>query len=123
MEKSVCELPQQPSALISRIQEVVQKYNIVILLKGSPTIVAEPSGSVFILPFGNSSLAKAGSGDVLSGIITSLIAQGSSLIAAAVLGCYIHGETAVLLSREQSEYSVNATDIIEQMYRVIQTLV
>jgi NAD(P)H-hydrate epimerase len=90
-----------------------------VLLKGNPTLCATPDGKARVLPFGNSALAKAGSGDVLSGIIVSLMAQGAQVDHAALLGAYIHGEAGILASRKRGEYSVIASDVVETIYKVI----
>ena len=78
-------------------------------------------GTTVILPFGNSSLAKAGTGDVLSGIIVSLIAQGCSCFEAAVLGAYLHGEAGRLAGIDLTEYSVLASDLMRYIPEVIKT--
>ncbi len=113
------ELPEEPLDVISRVKEIASHYRLTVLLKGSTTIVASPGGEVYILPFGNSALAKAGTGDVLSGIIVSLLAQGVSTTMAAVLGSYIQLQSGVLASQSLSEYSVTATDVISNIHKVI----
>ena len=67
------------------------------MLKGQNTIIAAPNGKAYINTTGSSALAKAGSGDVLTGIIGSLAAQGLEPFQAAVLGAYLHGKSADLL--------------------------
>ncbi|MDG5815483.1 NAD(P)H-hydrate dehydratase [Chitinispirillales bacterium ANBcel5] len=116
------ELPTDPLKLIDILKITASKYNITILLKGNPTIVAGQSGSVFILPFGSSALATAGSGDVLSGIIVSLLAQGVKPIEAAILGQFIHGEAAKYASEEMTEYSVIASDLPHYIPKVFKDL-
>jgi NAD(P)H-hydrate epimerase len=116
-------LPNEPAEVISLLKSKAKAFRCTILLKGNPTLVAEPGGIVYLLPFGNSALAKAGSGDVLSGIITSLVAQGASVTDSALLGAYIQGETATYLAREMTEYSVVARDIIEHLHKIMSVLV
>jgi NAD(P)H-hydrate epimerase len=116
------ELPPGPIAVIDRLKEKSMEFRMTILLKGNPTIVADPAGNAYILPFGNSALAKAGSGDVLSGIIVSLLAQGASAVNAAILGAAIHGEAGTLAGRKLSEYSVIAGDVVKAIPRVIKKL-
>jgi ADP-dependent NAD(P)H-hydrate dehydratase / NAD(P)H-hydrate epimerase len=101
-----------PVDRIEQIREVALRYELTLLLKGNPTICAGKNGDAVLLPFGNSALAKAGSGDVLSGLITSLVAQGADVADAAVLGAYIHGEAGRLASRKLSEYAVTARDVV-----------
>jgi ADP-dependent NAD(P)H-hydrate dehydratase / NAD(P)H-hydrate epimerase len=116
-------LEQEPLKIIYQVKTISQKFGITILLKGNPTICAHPDGTAYILPFGNSALAKAGSGDVLSGCIVSLLAQGTVVRDAAVLGAYLLGQAGVIASECMSEYSVIASDVIETIPLVIQQLI
>ncbi|MCL2689964.1 MAG: NAD(P)H-hydrate dehydratase [Chitinispirillia bacterium] len=117
------DLPDEPSARIDAMKKHASELNVNILLKGSPSIAVNPKGTVFILPCGNSSLAKAGTGDVLSGITVSLIAQGCSCFEAAILGAYLHGEAGRLASLELTEYSVLAGDLMLYIPKVIKALI
>ena len=116
------ELPAEPAKRIESVAEKARDYNMVILLKGNPTIIAEPSGNAFILPFGNSALSSAGTGDVLSGIIVSLLAQGAPVLAASILGGFIQQEAGTIASRKFGEHSVIASDVVDTIYRVITLL-
>ena len=110
------DLPATPLKLIDRLKEKAAQLRLVVLFKGNPSIVADSGGSAWILPFGNSCLAKAGSGDVLSGIIVSLLAQGAKAAHAAILGSWLLGETGVLVSRKLGEYSVTASDVVSSLH-------
>lgn len=99
-----------------------KKFNSVVLLKGHNTVVTD-GNYIYINKTGNSALAKAGSGDVLTGIISGLLAQGLSSIEAAIKGAYIHGLTGELASKDLSEYCVLASDLINYLPKVIKTLV
>jgi len=116
-------LPQAPLDVIDCIRSMAQKLDILILLKGNPTLVADRTGKVTLLTFGNSALAKAGSGDMLSGIITSLAAQGTPLDEAAILGAYLHGTAGTIASKRLNEYSVTAHDVIDCIAPAISGLV
>jgi len=116
-------LEQEPLKIINQVKTISQKFGITILLKGNPSICALPDGTSYILPFGNSALAKAGSGDVLSGCIVSLLAQGAVVRDAAVLGAYLLGQAGVIASECMSEYSVMASDVIETIPMVIKQLI
>jgi len=116
------ELPDEPLERINKLREYAAQYNINILLKGSPSIAVSAKGTAVILPYGNSSLAKAGTGDVLSGIIVSLIAQGCTCFEAAILGAYLHGEAGWLASMDFTEYSVLASDLIRYIPKVIKSI-
>ncbi len=86
-----------------------------LVLKGSPTLIAEPSGSCYLNPTGNNGMATGGSGDVLSGIIGSLLAQGLSALDAAVAGAYIHGLAGDIAADEITERSLIAGDMIDYL--------
>lgn len=102
----------------SRLQlqlEMAQKYHLVIVLKGAHTSVATPVGQVFFNSTGNEGMATAGSGDVLTGVILGLLAQGYSSEVAAVLGVYLHGKAGDLALDNQSTESMIAGDVIENI--------
>lgn len=115
-------LPDDPRALIAAVQQRATDFRMTILLKGNPTLIAAPDGTVFIAPYGNSALAKAGSGDVLSGIIVSLLAQGISGPDATLLGTYIHGTAGEVAANKLTEYSVVARDVIATIPEIINSL-
>jgi ADP-dependent NAD(P)H-hydrate dehydratase / NAD(P)H-hydrate epimerase len=94
------------------LKRVSVKYRVFIVLKGAYTATATPMGEVFFNSSGNPALAKGGSGDVLTGIITGLMARGLSPFYAAITGVYIHGLSADLLTKRMAEDSIIASDII-----------
>src|SRR5690606_10849232 len=71
--------------------EYARRWGAVVVLKGAPTVVADPRGSLYINSTGSPALASGGSGDVLAGAIGGLIAQGATPVAAAVAGVFLHG--------------------------------
>ncbi len=87
----------------------------VVVLKGANTSVATPGGTVFFNSTGNPGMATAGSGDVLTGIILSLLAQGYSPENAAVAGVYLHGLAGDIAASKMSYESIIATDIIDNI--------
>jgi NAD(P)H-hydrate epimerase len=89
-----------------------QEASVTLVLKGVPTVVADSDGRSFINPTGNPSMAKAGSGDVLTGIIASFMGQGLTAVDASSLGVYIHGMAGDLAASEFGLQSVLASDII-----------
>lgn len=91
------------------------EYNVVTVLKGANTIVALPDGDVHINTNGNSGMATAGSGDVLAGIICSLIAQGQPPYDAAVSGVFLHGSAGDLASQEFGKHGMLASDILNNI--------
>jgi hydroxyethylthiazole kinase-like uncharacterized protein yjeF len=87
-------------------------WDVTVLLKGARTVVATPKGAAYINPTGNPGMATAGSGDVLTGVISALIAQGMEVSRAAAAGAYIHGLAGDLAARRKGMMSLMAGDII-----------
>lgn len=98
-----------------------KKYNVTVVLKGAYTCTVSPDGKVFYNSSGNVTLATAGSGDVLTGIITSLLAQQYTMEEAAVLGVYLHGICADLWV-EQGNETMIAGDIVEMIPKALYRL-
>jgi ADP-dependent NAD(P)H-hydrate dehydratase / NAD(P)H-hydrate epimerase len=84
----------------------------VIVLKGHHSFIATPSGKSYFNSTGNAGLAKGGSGDVLTGIITALLAQGYDSVSAAILAVYLHGLAADIAAASDSMEAISATNII-----------
>lgn len=103
-------------------KEYALKNDIVLVLKSADTIVALPDGTVYINVTGSPALAKGGSGDCLTGLITSFIAQGFHMDESACLGIYTLGRTAEIVSEEMNEKSVLTTDIIENIWKTLDEL-
>jgi ADP-dependent NAD(P)H-hydrate dehydratase len=97
-----------------RVYQLSHKYNLIIVVKGAPTIVVYHS-EIYENTTGNQALATAGSGDVLSGIITSLVAQSYNPLDAAIMGVYLHGLTADIGAPKMSYQAFIASDIIENI--------
>ncbi len=98
------------------------KYNIYIVLKGHHTVIANPEGECWYNLNGNAGMATGGSGDVLTGIITGLIAQGYEPGEAAMLGVYLHGAAGDLAAEKHSQEAMIAGDIIEELGRAFKAL-
>ena len=92
-----------------------KKHGCILVLKGHRTITAFPNGSAYINTTGGPALAKAGSGDVLAGIITSLIGQGFDIKDAVLAAVYIHGLAGDMCAGVVGEYSVTAGNIIKMI--------
>jgi hydroxyethylthiazole kinase-like uncharacterized protein yjeF len=95
--------------------EFARKNNVIVILKGAYTSIAMPDGSCYFNSSGNAGMATAGSGDVLTGIILSLLGQGYIPAHAALVGVYMHGLAGDFAAKEGSEESVMAGDIIENI--------
>ena len=88
------------------------RYGCVLVLKGHRTVIAMPTGNVLVNTTGNSGLAKGGSGDVLTGVIASLLAQGATAAQAAALGVWLHGCAGDTAADWLTEYAVTPEDVI-----------
>ena len=103
--------------------EFAINYQVILVLKGAHTAIFMPNGKVYFNSTGNSALATGGSGDVLTGIITSLISQGYSNVDASILGVYLHGLTAdIAIKENHSIESFSATNIIDYLGEAFNTL-
>lgn len=105
-----------------KAKELSKKYNCVAVLKTHRTIICDGE-TVYINQHGNSALAKAGSGDVLAGIVAGLLAQGMTPFEAAKLGVYLHSRAGELASENLSEYSVLASDLPQYLPLAIKELI
>lgn len=95
--------------------DFAKTFGVVTVLKGAGTIIASPDGEVYINHTGNSGMATGGSGDVLSGIIGSLLAQGASPINAAAAGVFLHGTIGDLAAEKLGKISMLPTDMIDMI--------
>ena len=100
-----------------------EKYDCITILKTHKTVVSDNRGHVYINNTGNSALAKGGSGDVLTGMITGFLASGVKPFDAAILAVYLHGKTGELASKELNEYSVLASDLLDYIHLAIKELI
>ncbi|MDK9710879.1 NAD(P)H-hydrate dehydratase [Acidaminobacter sp.] len=98
-------------------------WKTVTVLKGARTVIATPDGEVYVNINGNSGMATAGSGDVLTGVITSMIAQGLDPVGAAVIGVYLHGRAGDLMVAERGEHGLLAGDLVFGLTKAIRELV
>lgn len=98
------------------------RWKQVVVLKGATTVVAAPDGRSVVHTGGNPALATAGTGDVLAGAITGLIAQGLDLFAGAVLGVYLHAAAGALVRDEFGDAGTLASDLLPYLPRAIKVL-
>ena len=97
---------------IYKAQQKAKELNIILLLKGHHTLIATPSGQLYFNSTGNAGMAKGGSGDVLTGILTSLVTQGYEPLHAALLGVYLHGLCGDFAAKETSQEAMISSDLI-----------
>lgn len=107
--------------MIDKQIEMAKKYNIIIVLKGAYTTISD-GNTLFFNPTGNSGMATAGSGDVLSGIILSLLSQGYPAYEAAKLGVFLHGKAGDISASKIGEHSLIASDIIDGIGEAIEEM-
>jgi hydroxyethylthiazole kinase-like uncharacterized protein yjeF len=86
-----------------------------LVLKGVPTIIATPDGNAFINPTGNAGMAKGGSGDVLTGMVSGFLSQTNNPVHSCILGVYMHGLAGDIAASEEGQHSMIATDLIEKI--------
>ena len=103
-------------------KRVAQAWHKTIVLKGAHTIIAAPDGRTRISPIANPGLASAGTGDVLSGVIVGLVAQGLSLFDAAACGVFLHGEAGEMVKSQLGDAGMIATDLLPVLPLVIKQL-
>jgi len=105
-----------------KAQEMAQQLSIIIVMKGAHTLIATPNGKLNFNSTGNSGMATAGSGDVLTGILVGLLAQDYTPEETAKLGVFIHGFAGDLALKTESEESLIAEDIICNLGETFRTL-
>lgn len=106
-------------ARIKVLEDYTKTYGLTCILKDSRTVISSDGERICMNLSGNSAMAKAGAGDVLSGIVAGLLAQGLSSRNAAVLGVYLHGKSGDCAKSRKGSYSVSATDLAEYLGEVL----
>jgi NAD(P)H-hydrate epimerase len=103
-------------------REMAREWHKTIVLKGAYTVIATSDGKARISRVANPGLASAGTGDVLSGVIAGLVAQGMSLFDAAALGVYLHGEAGEVVRTKLGDAGMIASDLLPELPLVIRRL-
>lgn len=112
--KTVADLKERRMELLKTFTE---KYGLTCVLKDSRTVVQTKGQRPYVNRSGNAAMAKAGSGDVLAGMIAGLVCQGMDCADAAVLGTYLHGRSGDFAREEKGSYSVVAQDLMDHISR------
>jgi NAD(P)H-hydrate epimerase len=107
---------------VSQVLSLSKKLGKCILLKGSPTLISDRNDHIYVSSMGNPGMATAGSGDVLTGIIAGLIAQGLSVNEAAYAGAFIHGLAGDLATESKTEMGLIASDIMDFIPEALKAL-
>ncbi|MDD3346230.1 NAD(P)H-hydrate dehydratase [Oscillibacter sp.] len=108
---------------VGAAREFAMSHGCVLVLKGHRSITALPAGNVLVNTTGNTGLAKGGSGDVLTGIIASLLAQGATPVQAAAAGVWLHGRAGEIASAQRTEYAMTPEDVIAALPAVFSELI
>ena len=108
-------IAQIESDRIAAARDFAVRYDVYLVLKGAGTVIAAPDGSIAINGSGNPGMASGGMGDVLTGIIVSLIGQGYPVREACRLGVFLHGHAADLVAGEKGEIGLTASDVLERL--------
>lgn len=108
---------------LTKAIEAAKRYNIIIVLKGHYTAVVRPTGRVYFNSTGNPGMATAGAGDVLTGVIAALLAQGYRPEHAATLGAYLHGLAGDLAAAELGETGLTASDIASKVGLAVKRII
>jgi NAD(P)H-hydrate epimerase len=114
-ERNFGPLPSNESFYPEYLKQFATQFKITIVLKGCPTYIAIPDGRIYIVECHNSGLAKGGSGDVLTGIITALLAQGLATAEAAVLGVLLHQKAGKIAREKWGAFSMLPSDVIKAL--------
>lgn len=107
---------------LKKALEIANYYNIIIVLKGHYSTTVYPDGRMYINSSGNAGMATAGSGDVLTGVICSFMAQGYDPEVAAVLGVYVHGAAGDMAEQVEGSYGMTASDIVAYLGKAIKEI-
>ena len=107
---------------LTKVKELAAYLQSYIIVKGAWTCIVTPEGNYYFNPTGNPGMATGGSGDVLTGILLGLLAQGYEREDACRLGVYVHGLAGNLAAEEKTEIGMTANDIIEALPKAWKTL-
>lgn len=94
-------------------RDLAVKWGCVLVLKGATTAICAPQGRLFLQRWANSGMARGGSGDVLTGLVTGLLAQGYSPLAAASIGVHLHGAAGAMVAAAQGPDGMSVHDLVE----------
>jgi hydroxyethylthiazole kinase-like uncharacterized protein yjeF len=107
---------------LATAEQAARQFGCVVILKGAGTVVAVPDGRSWIGPAGTAALATGGTGDVLTGVLTGLLAQGVAPVDAAIAGVYVHARAGERLAATVGAAGVIAGDLLRELPRVLREM-
>ena len=107
---------------VSVARDYASKWGVTVVLKGANTVIAQPDGMVRVAPFSNPGMASGGTGDVLSGIIAGLMAQGLTPAVAACCGVYLHGSAGEAIVSRMGNTGTTASDLLPEIPMAVSRL-
>jgi ADP-dependent NAD(P)H-hydrate dehydratase / NAD(P)H-hydrate epimerase len=107
---------------LEKLSHLSAELKSIIILKGAFTTIAEPSGTIYFNSTGNPGMATGGTGDVLTGVLTGLMAQFYTPVQTAILGTFLHGLAGDLAAVDKGKDSLIASDLIEYLPKAFKTL-
>ncbi|RKU06120.1 bifunctional ADP-dependent NAD(P)H-hydrate dehydratase/NAD(P)H-hydrate epimerase [Candidatus Poribacteria bacterium] len=116
-------VPSLEADRIRTAQQFASEHSLTLVFKGAPTVTGLPNGDVWINSTGNSGMATGGMGDVLTGIIAGLMAQGHASETAAVLGVYLHGLAGDIAAEAFGMHGLIASDVLKAVPKAISSLI
>lgn len=116
-------LPEKRSELKPLADRFAKAHGVTLVLKGHPTYIAHPGGSVYENTTGNPGLATAGTGDVLCGVIAGIISQDIEPVQAAEAGVYLHGLAGDIAAAEKTQPGMVASDVIAAIPAALKRIV
>ena len=117
-----CSIPEVEADRIGTARRFATHFQVHLILKGARSIIAAPDGSIAINGSGNPGMASGGMGDVLTGVVASLVGQGYPPFEACMLGAFVHGFAADLLVGRQGTQGMSATDVQEMLPEALRRL-
>ena len=104
---------------VELVREKAQEWGVVIVLKGSPSLIAAPDGQVYGNPTGNPGMATGGVGDVLTGHLAALLGMGLTTVDAAIAGVFLHGLAGDFAAGDKGVLGMTAGDLIHKLPEVL----
>ena len=117
-----CSIPEVEADRVGTARRFATHFQVHLILKGARSIIAAPDGSIAINGSGNPGMASGGMGDVLTGVVASLLGQGYPPFDACLLGAFVHGLAADLLLGRQGTQGMSATDVQEMLPEALRRL-